>query len=153
MVGGEGGSLSQVGRAGASALLCCFALHDAMAPPAAHLLTPNQLPTYLPTTTHSSAHREAPCPKRKMPNSRGERKQLPIQMGNLWQVSPWRWRLWAASCRWRSPHAPDLHSPVFTEQLRHRRRLQPAGEALSHHSTNTGFLQQEKQGIAMSGKA
>ena len=38
---GEGGSLSQVGSTGGASarLLCCSALHDAMAPPAAHLLT------------------------------------------------------------------------------------------------------------------
>ena len=144
--------MSQVGRAGASAGGLCSAalpcmtqwrhqLHTCSRQTSCPHICPPP-PTPLPTERHQEEDAK-----------RGERKQLPIQMGNLWQVSPWRWRLWAASCRWRSPHAPDLHSPVFTEQLRHRRRLQPAGEALSHHSTNTGFLQQEKQGMAMSGKA
>ena len=74
---GEGGSLSQVGSTGGASarLLCCSALHDAMAPPPAHLLTSKP-------PAHTYAH-PLICPLRQVELQNSEKASLAGKLTSL----------------------------------------------------------------------
>ena len=117
---------------GWSASLLRTTLHDAMAPlgggGSTHLLTPNQLPTYPTTTTHSSAPNYATDRRQEPPKKITESlsvDEFPVDFLTSARL--------AVVGRLFSGGAPSLHdvpSLPVPEQLRQdwRRLLQPGGE-------------------------